>query len=196
MPKRRLAAVRGGFTLFSSVALAVVAAVAAYAWFGGYNVAADKPHWKITARLIEAARDRAITVRARNLAVPDSLDQPQRIATGADLYDDMCTGCHLAPGTENSELRRGLNPQPPDLPSDGIDDPQTAFWTIKHGVKLTAMPAWGLSHTDQQIWDMVAFLRQVRNMPEARYQALVAAGRAHEGSHAHGAHDHEHTHEH
>ncbi|MGA7951682.1 MAG: cytochrome c [Thiobacillaceae bacterium] len=188
MSRRRRAAVRGSFTLLSSVALAVMAAVAAYVWFGGYNVAADKPHWKITARLIEAVRERSITVRARNLAVPDSLNQPLRIEAGADLYDEMCTDCHLAPGKKNSELRRGLNPQPPDLPTDGIDDPQTAFWTIKHGVKLTAMPAWGLSHTDQQIWDMVAFLRKVQNMPEARYQALVAAGGAHAGPHAHGAH--------
>ena len=196
MPRRNLAAVRGSFTLLSTVALAVMAAVAAYIWFGGYNVAADAPHWKITARLIEAVREQSITARARNLAVPDSLDQPQRIAAGAGLYDEMCTGCHLAPGMENSELRRGLNPRPPDLPSDGIDDAQTAFWTIKHGVKLTAMPAWGLSHTDQQIWDMVAFLRQVRDMPKARYQALVAAGSAHAENHAHGAHGHGDEHGH
>lgn len=196
MPNRQIPAFRCGFTPLSSVALAVVAVVAAYVWFGGYNVAADKPHWKITARFIEAVRDRSITVRARNLAAPDSLDQSQRIAAGADLYDEMCTDCHLAPGKKNTELRRGLNPQPPDLPTDGIDDPQTAFWTIKHGVKLTAMPAWGLSHTDQQIWDMVAFLRKVRDMPEARYQALVAEGRTLEGSHTHGAHGHDDEHDH
>jgi mono/diheme cytochrome c family protein len=48
------------------------------------------------------------------------------------------------------------------------------FWAIKHGVKLSAMPAWGKTHDDQLIWDMVAFLRQMRGMNEQQFEATVA----------------------
>lgn len=178
------------FTLVLAIVLIIVAAAATYVGFGGYNVGADVPHWGITANIIQAIRERSMTVHAQHIAIPAALDQPQRIAAGAGLYDEMCTGCHLAPGVENSELRRGLYPQPPDFPSEGIDDLQTAFWVIKHGIKLTAMPAWGKSHTDEQIWDMVAFLQQIKGMTAARYHALVAAATPEEKDHEHEAHGH------
>jgi mono/diheme cytochrome c family protein len=31
------------------------------------------------------------------------------------------------------------------------------------------MPAWGDSHTDQQIWEMVAFLEKLNDMSAAKY---------------------------
>lgn len=144
-------------------------------WSGVYDVAADVPHWPLTARILQMVRERSMTVRAQDIAVPKDLSRPKRILDGAGLYAAMCTGCHLAPGVDDSELQRGLYPKPPVFVREGMDDPAMAFWAIKHGVKLTAMPAWGKSHTDAQIWDMVAFLMQLKGMPAAHYQALVAA---------------------
>ena len=46
--------------------------------------------------------------------VPD-LEDPQLILKGAGQYAAMCTQCHLDPGMENSEIRPGLYPQPPNL---------------------------------------------------------------------------------
>jgi mono/diheme cytochrome c family protein len=40
-------------------------------------------------------------------------------------------------------------------------DPAAAFWTIKHGIKATGMPAWGKSMGDEYIWGIVAFLDQL-----------------------------------
>lgn len=48
-----------------------------------------------------------------------------------------------------------------------------AFWTIKHGVKMTAMPAWGRTHSDPLIWDLVAFLRRLPALSPAEYEALT-----------------------
>jgi hypothetical protein len=49
---------------------------------------------------------------------------------------------------------------------------------IKHGVKLSAMPAWGKTHSDDLIWDMVAFTRTLPNMSPAQYQAALASAPA------------------
>jgi mono/diheme cytochrome c family protein len=50
-----------------------------------------------------------------------------------------------------------------------------AFWTIKHGIKMSAMPAWGASHDDATIWSMVAFLQRLPDLDAAQYKQMVAA---------------------
>lgn len=98
----------------------------------------------------------------RDVRPPADLKSSQRIAAGAGLYNEMCTGCHLGPGVERSELSQGLYPLAPELARGDDLTAAEQFWVIKHGVKLTAMPAWGKTHDDQLIWDMVAFIRSCR----------------------------------
>ena len=52
-------------------------------------------------------------------------------------------------------------------------DPAETFWIIKHGIKMTAMPAWGKTHDDRLIWDMVAFVRKLPGLSPAQYQAIT-----------------------
>ena len=140
---------------------------------GIYNPGADSPHWKITYALMQAARERSIEHHAAAITAPANLDDPELILKGAGQYAAMCTGCHLAPGMKDSELRPGLYPQPPKL-SDASIDPREAFWVIKHGLKMSAMPAWGMSHDDATIWSMVAFLQKLPGMSPEQYKAIVA----------------------
>ena len=81
---------------------------------GVFNVAADDPHWSVTSRLIEAARDRSIASRSKDIAVPANLSDEKLVASGAGEYAEMCTGCHLAPGMQDTEMRTGLYPKPPN----------------------------------------------------------------------------------
>src|SRR5215204_548800 len=99
-----------------AIALALVVILGIGFVYGGiFNVAADDPHWGITSRLIESARERSISAGARAVAAPAALDDPQLIAIGAGHYAEMCTGCHLAPGMAETEVRVGLYPKPPNL---------------------------------------------------------------------------------
>ncbi|WP_064504855.1 c-type cytochrome [Frateuria defendens] len=185
-------------TRYLVTAVATLAALALglvlYAYSGLYGIGADDPHTRPVAALLETLRERAIHTRAAGIEVPN-LDDPAMIAEGAEHYAAMCTGCHLAPGMSDSEIRPGLYPQPPNLAEHGVHDPREAFWVIKHGVKLSAMPAWGSSHDDATIWNMVAFIRKLPGMTPEQYQAL--AGEAGEGGHEHGhGHDHGAAHEH
>ncbi|HCA27546.1 MAG TPA: cytochrome C [Betaproteobacteria bacterium] len=147
--------------------------VGVFAWSGMYNPGADSPHWKITYALLQTARERSVAHHAATITLPTNLDDPQLILKGAGQYAAMCIRCHLAPGTKDSELRLGLYPQPPNLSKVNID-PRKAFWVIKHGLKMSAMPAWGMSHDDATIWSMVAFLRKLPSMTPAQYKEIVA----------------------
>jgi len=159
-------------TLLAVLALAALG-LAGFVYSGWYDIGADSPHWAPTYALLAALRDRSIVHRADGLALPANLDDPAVVLKGAGQYAAMCTGCHLAPGMAESEIRPGLYPRPPDLSRTPVD-PREAFWIIKHGIKMSAMPAWGTSHDDATIWSMVAFLRKLPELTPAEYRAIVA----------------------
>ena len=156
-------------TLLVALALGLLAG---FVWSGIYNVGADDHHTRPVMLLMQALRDRSIQARSRDIIVPP-LDDPALVLKGAGQYAAMCTGCHLAPGMTDSEIRPGLYPQPPDLSKTRVD-PRVAFWTIKHGIKMSAMPAWGASHDDQTIWSIVAFLQKLPELSPAQYKDIVA----------------------
>jgi mono/diheme cytochrome c family protein len=138
---------------------------------GVYNIGADDHHTKVVLALIEQLRDHSIAVRARSIDVPP-LEDPKRVAAGAQHYSALCVGCHLAPGVSKSDIRPGLYPHPPNLAQEETQSAQRAFWIIRHGIKMSAMPAWGKSLDDAAIWDVVAFVRKLPDMTPATYQQL------------------------
>lgn len=143
-----------------------------YGWLGLYDIGADVHHWPATYDALLVVRNRSIHQHAKDLKVPD-LEDPQLILRGAGQYAAMCTGCHLAPGVNDSELRAGLYPRPPNLSRTRVD-PREAFWVIKHGIKMSGMPAWGETHDDATIWSMVAFIERLPGMTPQQYKAIVA----------------------
>lgn len=121
------------------------------------------------------------------IEAPD-LEDAARIRRGSGNYDSMCAGCHLKPGVEQSELSAGRNPAPPNLSRRTLTNPAAAFWTIRHGIKMTGMPAWGKHMDEDSIWDLVAFLRRLPSMTPPEYRELVesSGGHSHEGeTHVH-----------
>lgn len=155
-----------------SAAVLVVALVWGFAWSGIYNVGADSPHWPLTYRFLSMLRKQSIQRHSVGIKVPN-LDDPVLILKGAGQYAAMCTECHLAPGVRDSELRAGLYPKPPDLSREHVD-PQRAFWILKHGIKMSAMPAWGRTHDDPTLWSIVAFVQKLPGMTAAQYRGIVA----------------------
>lgn len=154
-------------------------AAAVWIWSGTYDIGQDSPHWGVTRSVIATFRDHSTEHHAQGIQVPN-LDDPKMIAAGAQHYAENCAMCHLAPGMPDSEIRHGLYPKPPNL-TRFAPDPAEAFWIIKHGIKFTGMPAWGPTHSDAMIWDMVAFLQKQPRMSEAEFRKLTAnASEAHE----------------
>lgn len=161
-----------------------------FLYSGVYNIGADDPHTHLVFSVVETLRDRSIAVRAKKIAVPQ-LDDSNLLLSGGPDYAEMCAGCHLEPGVKTSEIRDGLYPQPPNLTQPSTKTPAEMFWIIKHGIKMSAMPAWGASHTDERMWAMVAFIQRLPELTPAQYQILTARSDGHSAEHQHGDHGHE-----
>jgi mono/diheme cytochrome c family protein len=159
-----------GLVIAAALAVGVIGA-GLFIESGYYNIGADDHHTKIVFAVVEHLRERSIEVRARGLEAP-ALDDPKRIEAGAERYAALCVGCHLAPGVAKSDIRSGMYPHPPSLAQEEMRDSRRAFWTIKHGIKMSAMPAWGKSLDDVLIWDIVAFVRKMPEMTPESYQEL------------------------
>lgn len=160
------------WTVLAVVAAGIIAVVG-LAYSGYFDVAADRPHSQLVFQLLETVRENSIAQGAKGIVVPELDDASLLISGGAD-YNEMCAGCHLRPGAPSSEIRDGLYPQPPDLTKTKRADPAQTFWIIKHGIKMSAMPAWGATHDDARIWAMVAFLQQLPRLAPEQYQILTA----------------------
>lgn len=171
--------------------LAAITTAGVVVYTGAFDVAADTPHAAVTYRLIAFARERSIARRIEDITPPGDLGDVARVRRGAGNYAAMCSGCHLEPGIETSELRAGLYPQPPNLakPATGrsheAGDAARKFWIVKHGIKASGMPAWSKGGMeDAAIWDLVAFVQRLPKMSASEYRELVESseGHSHAGS--------------
>jgi mono/diheme cytochrome c family protein len=139
---------------------------------GIYDIGADDHHTKAVLALITRLRDRSIEARLGSIK-PQLAATPAMIKSGAEHYAVLCVGCHLAPGVAKSDLRAGLYPHPPSLAQEDIQESRRAFWIIKHGIKMSAMPAWSKTLDDAAIWDVVAFVRKMPDLTPEDYQQLA-----------------------
>jgi len=44
---------------------------------------------------------------------------------------------------------------------------------IKRGIKMSGMPAWGPTHSEEELWALVAFLKLLPTMSTAQYRGAV-----------------------
>ncbi len=163
--------------------LVVVGAAVAYVYSGLYNIAATDPHNPVVRWALDAAMVRSVKTHAQGIPVPDLAD-PSRIEAGATHFRETCVMCHGAPGVERAEIGKGLKPVPPDVSGAAQTwSPAEIFWIIKHGIKMTGMPAWGPTHGDDELWAITAFVEALPGTSPEEYQRL--AGSPPEGGHGH-----------
>ena len=156
-----------------------------FVYSGLYNVAATAPHWPVTHWLMETARIRSIEAHAAGIQPPAGFDAPAQIEIGVDHFAAHCAVCHGAPGVPKGAIAQGLYPQPPDLAVSAKQySPGELFWILKHGIKMTGMPAWS-DHGDEELWATVAFIERLPGLSEPDYAKLLMAGIAHGGGHHH-----------
>ena len=164
---------RRWFALVGGALLAVIGGASLLVYAGIYNVAADIPHTQPVFWLMTTVRERSIAVRAAGIVVPGDLADSKRVASGAAQYAEMCSSCHLAPDMKRTEISRGLYPRAPELRRGSRLTAAEEFWVVKHGLKMSGMPAWGVTHDDELLWSVVAFLRKLPELTADQYQQLV-----------------------
>ncbi|CAM3036299.1 c-type cytochrome [Sphingomonas antarctica] len=149
---------------------------------GIVDLSAAKPHPEGWARFLHFTFDRSTAFHA-GPPPPGDLDSPIRVAAGAAYYGQVCARCHGGPGFGQNPVVLSMHPRPQylatDLPIASFSSRQL-FRVVKAGVKYSAMPSWPADRRDDEIWQLVAFLRALPKMsPDAfRQLAVVSPGQA------------------
>lgn len=180
------------WVLESPVALAArhpwltLAAAAAAVAIGGLLVSASgvvpikasAGHWAITEWFLQFSKKRSIATHSIGVAPPEDLDDRSRVSRGAGHYDLGCRPCHGGAGGDVPRIAEFMLPPPPDLTAVV---PQRSdaelFHVVKHGIKLTGMPAWSAQTRDDEVWAMVAFLRRLPELTADEYRRLTRGER-------------------
>jgi high-affinity iron transporter len=91
--------------------------------------------------------------------------KPLDVAEGARIYAASCASCHGTRGLGDGRDGAKLNPPPPAIGKAEVMEtvsPATIFRKISVGVMGTAMPAFSPQLTDDQRWNVVAYLATLR----------------------------------
>lgn len=156
-----------------------------FIYTGTFNVSATWKDPALLEWLLKETREISIKSHAKDIQENGIITGSQtQIENGFRSYREMCATCHSAPGQLTSPLAQGLNPSPPDLSKKREHEMSSdeLFWVIKNGIRMTGMPAWGPTHKDDEIWDIVAFLKILPEISTADYNTLnrtVSAGHNH-----------------
>jgi mono/diheme cytochrome c family protein len=137
---------------------------------GLVDFSAAKQPGRLEERVATFAVNRSIARRAPKVTNPLARS-PAAVAAGLALFRTHCLDCHGAPGVDPTEGGASLNPPAPGLTlarvqarSDG-----ELKWIVSNGIRMTGMPAFGPSRSEEEVWQLVAALRRLPQLsPEER----------------------------
>lgn len=151
-----------------TLAVALATASFIFVYSGFYNVSALEQHTPPVYQLLQFSMVRSVAVRSERSA--PELGDRERQQRGLVLYEAHCRQCHGAPGMAPEDFSLGMVPAPTAIAA--IARRRAAaeiFWVVKHGIKMTGMPAWEYRLTQEEIWDVVAFVKQVAHLTVDEY---------------------------
>jgi thiosulfate dehydrogenase len=163
-------------TLLLGLVLGVAAVAAgAYLYFSlGYApVATSAPPMPFEERMAKMALAARIAKEAPS-GVPVPPDEANLLA-GAQLYQEHCAVCHGLKGQPETAIAKGMFPKPPQLfEGHGVtDDPAgETYWKAKNGIRLTGMPGFGASLSEQQLWQVSLLLAHADKLPSSAQKVL------------------------
>ena len=107
---------------------------------------------------------------------------PENLKAGEEEYDEHCAFCHGLDGSARNEIKADFYPPVARLMhgeaslSDG-----EVFFIISHGIRMTAMPGFGATHSPDEIWKIILWVRHFPHLtPQER--AAIEAKMAQEGA--------------
>ncbi len=87
------------------------------------------------------------------------------IEEGDKLFGTECAACHGLDGHNPTDAGRWMYPRAADLTSRDMQlySDRELFWIVRNGIRLSGMPAFGKVETDDHIWNLVQFVRTLRD---------------------------------
>ena len=151
----------GFVTAFVLLAVLVVGVV----WLGLAPVATASTPLPFEETLAMTAVHKAVA-REMPKAVPLPASEENFMA-GAHTYRAHCAVCHGLPGQPQTAIAKGEFPKPPELfAKEGVTDdpPGETFWKVANGIRLTGMPGFKTSLSDEQMWQVSLLLANANKL--------------------------------
>jgi mono/diheme cytochrome c family protein len=146
---------------------------------GIVDFSAMKPPSHVEETLATFALNRSIAHHASKEANPLG-GEPAAVAAGLALFRTHCASCHGAPGIDPTEGGASLNPPAPGLtlPRVQARSDGELKWIVSNGIRMTGMPAFGASRSEQEVWQLVAALRRLPQLSAQERRMLAQASGA------------------
>ena len=139
---------------------------------------------KLASKGLHARVEKEMPKNPPNIPLDDAAYQ-----SAATIYKDNCAFCHGMPNQQRPPAATGMYPRPPQLfRGHGVtdDEPGETYWKVANGIRLTGMPSYKPSLTDQQLWQVTMLLKNADKLPQAAQTVLggqIVAGPG--GEHEH-----------
>jgi mono/diheme cytochrome c family protein len=153
----------------------VVMPVAALGYFrlglAGAQSDAEPPAWE--SQLMRSAVHASVRRSAATIQAPPQGNVDEAMVQGGKLYFMGCAGCHGEPGKPGEDLDH--YPRVPQFPQVGTQysEPEL-YWIAKHGIRHTAMSAYGPFYSEKEMWAIASFLRRINNLPPVMLERIQA----------------------
>jgi cytochrome c553 len=163
-------AVRSAVAALLLICIVAVVGAIGVAWSGLFNVAATSGHNEVFGWFLHFTMRHSVKARAPHRSKP-RLDDPKLIEKGKAYAELRCAPCHSSPRRPSDAVAKSMLPVPPKITDLTREfDSDQLHWVIKHGVKMSAMPAWPAQDRDDEIWAVVAYLNHVGQESIARQE--------------------------
>lgn len=154
---------RNFFLGFIAALLVLPISALGYFTLGFAELRSDAKPPALERELMRAAVHASVRRSASAIQTPLKAND-ETLVEGGTLYLNGCAGCHGRPGKLGDDL--GNYPPAPRFARVGTQysEPEM-YWTIKHGIRMTGMSAYGPFFSDKQIWALASFLHRIQSLP-------------------------------
>jgi cytochrome c553 len=154
--------------------LVLIIAGTIFIYSGTYNVAASEEHTSVGRWILNTVQTRSIKNHAHrevDLNLSPSPDKAYR------SFTSMCVMCHGSLTQKRWAPAQNMTPMPPSLHEAAEEwTAGEMAWIIEHGIKMTGMPAFGPSHSRQDIERLAAFVNSLPEYTVTEFELLSKPG--------------------
>ena len=98
----------------------------------------------------------------------------QAVIAGGKLYMQGCAGCHGELGKPFQEDRANFPPVPQFTTVGTRYSQAEVAWIIKHGIRMTAMSAYGRFYSEDQLSELATFVKESDHLPKSVMDLILA----------------------
>jgi mono/diheme cytochrome c family protein len=140
---------------------------------------ADKQPSKDETSLANAAKDVIVPLEAGR--VKDPLPETDEVVNqGQQVFLESCAFCHGADAHGQTSIGRNMYPPAMDLHSAHVQhwSDGELFWIIRNGVRLTGMPSWQSTISDDDTWKLARFIHSLPRVDAAPASSTAVQSQA------------------